>query len=56
MKTFTLKIPDALEAKIRRTMAQQKETFSELARRALTPDFESCRSLRNEPLNLILPK
>lgn len=40
MRTLTLKIPDALEARIRKTMARRKETFSELARRALTREIE----------------
>jgi predicted transcriptional regulator len=35
MKTMTLKIPAALEVKIRRAAARRKETFSALARRAL---------------------
>ena len=40
MRTVTLKVSDALEARIRRAMARRKETFSELARRALTREIE----------------
>jgi predicted transcriptional regulator len=40
MKTVTLKIPDHLDAKIRRTVARRKETFSTLARRALARETE----------------
>ena len=40
MKTVTLKIPDSLAKKVRRLMARRKETFSELARRALTREVE----------------
>ena len=40
MKTVTLKIPEALEAKIRRTLKRRKESFSELARRALAREVE----------------
>lgn len=40
MKTVTLKISDGLEAKIRRAMARRKESFSELARRALVRETE----------------
>lgn len=35
MKTMTLKIPVALEVKVRKAAARRKETFSDLARRAL---------------------
>lgn len=35
MKTVTLKIPDDLDAKLRRTIRRRKESFSHLARRAL---------------------
>ncbi len=35
MKTVTLKIPDSLDLKIRRAIARRKESFSDLARRAL---------------------
>ena len=40
MKTVTLKLPDILDVKIRRAMAQRKETFSDLARRALAREVE----------------
>jgi hypothetical protein len=40
MKTVTLKIPEALDAKIRRVLRQRKESFSELARRALSREVE----------------
>ena len=40
MKTVTLKIPDSLDAKIRRTIARRKERFSDLARRALAREIE----------------
>jgi predicted transcriptional regulator len=40
MKTVTLKIPDNLAAKLRRTIAQRKESFSDLARRALAKEVE----------------
>ena len=40
MKTVTLKIPDRLDLKIRRAVARRKETFSELARRALAREVE----------------
>ena len=40
MKTVTLKIPESLAAKIRRAAARRKETFSELARRALRREVE----------------
>ena len=40
MKTVTLKIPDGLNAKVQRVAARRKETFSELARRALTREIE----------------
>ena len=35
MKTVTLKIPDSLDLKLRKALARRKESFSELARRAL---------------------
>jgi predicted transcriptional regulator len=41
MKTVTLKLPDTLNAKIRRVLAKRKETFSELARRALAREVEN---------------
>ena len=41
MKTVTLKLPDSLDAKIRRALKQRKETFSELARRALAREVEN---------------
>ena len=41
MKTVTLKIPVSLDAKIRRAIARRKESFSELARRALTREVEN---------------
>lgn len=40
MKTVTLKIPESLAAKLRRVAARRKETFSELARRALAREVE----------------
>ena len=40
MKTVTLKIPDSLDVRIRRAVARRKETFSELARRALAREIE----------------
>ena len=40
MKSVTLKIPDSLDAKIRRAVAQRAESFSELARRALAREVE----------------
>jgi predicted transcriptional regulator len=40
MKTVTLKIPDNLAAKIRRTINLRKESFSDLARRALAREIE----------------
>ncbi len=36
MKTVTLKIPHALEVKVRKTLKRRKENFSDLARRALS--------------------
>lgn len=41
MKTVTLKIPDDLDVKIQQTVAMRKESFSELARRALTRETEA---------------
>ncbi len=41
MKTVTLKIPDSLDLKIRRILTKKKESFSELARRALVREIES---------------
>jgi predicted transcriptional regulator len=40
MKTVTLKIPESLDSKLRRAAARRKETFSALARRALTREVE----------------
>ena len=40
MKTVTLKIPDALDVKIRRAILRRKESFSHLARRALAREVE----------------
>ena len=40
MKTVTLKIPDHLDVKIRRAIARRKESFSDLARRALARETE----------------
>ena len=40
MKTVTLKIPDSLDVKIRRAIAKRKESFSDLARRALAREIE----------------
>lgn len=44
MKTVTLKIPESLDAKIRRTLKRRKESFSELARRALAREVEEGQS------------
>jgi hypothetical protein len=44
MKTVTLKIPKTLEAKIRRVLKERKESFSELARRALAREVEGSPS------------
>ncbi len=41
MKTVTLKIPETLDAKIRRVLKRRKESFSELARRALSREVEA---------------
>ncbi len=41
MKTVTLKIPESLDLKIRRALKARKESFSELARRALSREVES---------------
>lgn len=40
MKTVTLKIPAGLDAKIRQAIARRKESFSEMARRALRREVE----------------
>jgi hypothetical protein len=40
MKTVTLKIPDGLDQKIRRAILKRKESFSNLARRALAREVE----------------
>ena len=40
MKTVTLKIPDGLDVKIRRALTRRKESFSDLARRALAREVE----------------
>ncbi|MEA3208985.1 MAG: uncharacterized protein QOE70_2042 [Chthoniobacter sp.] len=40
MKSVTLKIPDSLDVKIRRAVARRAESFSALARRALTREVE----------------
>ena len=40
MKTVTFKIPDRLDAKVRRTLSRRKESFSELARRAIEREVE----------------
>ena len=40
MKTVTLKIPDGLDLKIRRAITRRKESFSQLARRALARELE----------------
>ena len=40
MKTVTLKIPDNLATKIQRTIVRRKESFSDLARRALAREIE----------------
>lgn len=44
MKTVTLKIPESLDAKIRRALKRSNESFSDLARRALTREVEERRS------------
>jgi hypothetical protein len=41
MRTVTLKIPDHLDVKIRRAIARRKESFSDLARRALVRETEA---------------
>lgn len=40
MKTVTLKISDDLDMKIQRAVARRKESFSDLARRALAREAE----------------
>jgi hypothetical protein len=40
MKTVTLKIPDSLDVRIRRAITRRKESFSDLARRALAREVE----------------
>ena len=40
MKTVTLKIPDGLGVKIQRAITRRKESFSHLARRALSREVE----------------
>jgi predicted transcriptional regulator len=40
MKTVTCKIPETLDARIRRVAARRKESISELARRAFTREVE----------------
>jgi Arc/MetJ-type ribon-helix-helix transcriptional regulator len=40
MKTVTLKIPDSLDAKIRRAVGRRGESFSDIARRALARETE----------------
>jgi Arc/MetJ-type ribon-helix-helix transcriptional regulator len=40
METVTLRIPDHLDAKIRRAVARRNESFSDLARRALARETE----------------
>jgi predicted transcriptional regulator len=40
MKTVTLKIPDGLDVKIQRAITRRKESFSDLARRALAREVE----------------
>ena len=40
MKTVTLKIPDGLDVRIRRAITRRKESFSQLARRALAREVE----------------
>ena len=40
MKTVTLKIPDSLDVKIQRAIAKRRESFSDLARRALAREVE----------------
>ena len=41
MKTVTIKIPDAMNEKLRKRAAAQKEAFSETIRRALARELES---------------
>lgn len=41
MKAVTLKLPDGLEAKVRRAMKRRNESFSALARRALAREIET---------------
>ena len=40
MRTVTLKITDQLDAKIRRALARRKESFSDMARRAIAREVE----------------
>ena len=40
MRTVTLKIPESLDVRIRRAIARRKESFSDLARRALAREIE----------------
>lgn len=40
MKSVTLKIPDSLDVKIRRAVTRRAESFSDLARCALTREVE----------------
>lgn len=44
MRTVTLKIPEDLDARLRRLAKQRKESFSELARRALARELEEQQS------------
>lgn len=44
MKTVTLKIPESLDTKIRRLLKRRKESFSQLARRALSREVEDGRN------------
>jgi hypothetical protein len=41
MKVVTVKIPELLESKLRKVAARRKESFSELARRALQREVEA---------------
>jgi hypothetical protein len=40
VRTVTLRIPDDLDVKIQRAIARRKESFSDLARRALARETE----------------
>jgi len=41
MKTLTVKIPETLEAKLRKKAKEEKESMSEIVRRALSREMEA---------------